>query len=305
MHRISWILAAAVLLQAPAWAAQAAQAAPQKPQFSVSEIEAAKADPKAYTLDAESISIVKLGEVAAPAQPAQAQTDPPVAIPKPPTGSPLPAPPGGGTGTDPLVIIDKIINIAERIWKIIEANKPVVDINTTYANAVPDGITHWAQLAGWEQPKGTRYGFYAKNLYGVKVIDVEFIVFRTCGGNYKGKGKYLNSVTSLPVKADVAWAYKLTIDAEVPSVANVGTSEDPIASMMANLKWQIDTAVKHSEGTWVYYLQGDGVFRELAGPFDTASRENLRRSLEKQPLPTQAQPVGRVESLKARTAVGW
>ena len=72
------------------------------------------------------------------------------------------------------------------------------------AVALPAGLTHWDSLSGWKPPKGTVYGFYAKNLYGMKVIDVEYQVLRTYGGSYKGKGRYLTGVTIEPLLVSVA-----------------------------------------------------------------------------------------------------
>jgi hypothetical protein len=303
MRVIPAVLAAVFVLQT--WSFAQTQVPQQdQEQFSALEVQAAKADPKYYTLDAASIEIVPLGPAAAPS------VLPEVTIPKPPSGQggtipgTPPIPPVGG-GQDPLIIIDHIINIAQKIWQIIEQNKPVVDIKTTYAVAVPDGITHWTQLQQWKPPEGTTYAFYAKNAYGVKAVEVKFVVFRTCGGNYKGKGKYLAGVTVEPVSVSVAWGYKFSMNAEVPSVANVGTTEDPIASMMAKLNWKIATVIKEEQGTSMYYVQGDGLFKELSGPFKNAAREKVRESLENPKILPSVSPAMKMEPLKKATSVGW
>lgn len=227
--------------------------------FTPEMFQAAQKDPQRFTLDEASVEFYAVG---ASMQSQDVGTKPPS----------MPPPPGGGGGQDPVVVLDRILNLAERIWKIIEKNRPVVDIKTSYANALPEGITHWSQLAEWQAPEGTVYGFTAKNLYGVTVIDVRFQFLRSHSGSYKGKGKYLNGVTIEPLRAEVAWGYSLGMNAEATSVANAGTSEAPLAAMTFKQKWAIDTVVKHSEGTSVYYLQGDGVFREIGGPFRTPAR---------------------------------
>lgn len=245
-------------------AATAAAQSTEPAGFTPNEVLAAKQDPKRFTIDPKSVRFVKFGPAVTPGQALPA-------LPVPPAPAPQ----------DPLVFLDRIINLANKIWAIIEKNKPVVDITTTYANALPDGITHWAQLGEWKPPVGTIYGFYAKNGYGVKVIDVRYQVLRTIGGKYEGKGRYLNGVTVQPLRVDVAWGYKFKMAAKVPSVANVGTTEDPIASMILNLAWAIDTVIKHSEGTSVYYLQGDGAYREIGGPFEKPLRAKVERALKK------------------------
>lgn len=228
--------------------------------FTQEEKEAARTDPKRFTVDPATVRVSRVesadgGDVG------------------PPPGNP--DPPSDG------ISLDKIINIASRLWKFIEDNRPVVDIRTTYAAAVPEGITHWSQLGGWSEPEGTSYRLSAKNLYGVTVIDVVWRVMRVHGGSWRGKGQYLTGVTTVPRAVDVAWGYRLNLDAAVPSVSNVGTAEDPVASMVAEVKWRIATVLKESDGTGVYYLTGDGGFREIGGPFRRAYEEPAARALSR------------------------
>jgi hypothetical protein len=170
---------------------------------------------------------------------------------------------------DPLVIIDQIINIFTKVWNIIQQNAPVVNIDTKYAAAMPQGITAWNQLAEWKKPKTYLYSFYAENLYGVKTIDVSYKVMYTAGGRYKGKGLYLTGVTVVPTVVDVAWGYRFSLAAAVAdsTIANMGTEQDPIASLQMKLGWKISTAIKDSNGTSVYYIEGNGYFEEIASPF--------------------------------------
>lgn len=223
-------------------------AVPAAAQFSMKEIAAASKDPKAFTVDETTLEIVKIG----------------------PTVSPTDiTPPDAGGGENPTVILDQIINIGQKIWKIIVDNKPVVDVKVQYATALPEGVKSWSQMAGWSRPKGTIYELTAKNAYGGQVIKLRYQVLRTAGGNYKGVGKYLTAVTVEPLLVEVAWGYHFSLDASVPdsTVVNVGTTESPIAAMMAQLGWRISTPIKDSQGKGLYYLQGDGLYQEVGGPF--------------------------------------
>lgn len=215
--------------------------------FTPEEIRAAKKSPDFFRIVPESVRIVEL-----PAE-------------KPGT----PAYPANEKQEDPFVIIDKILNIVERIWAIIEANKPVVDINTQYANAVPQGITHWSQLSEWKPPETKTYGFYAKNPYGVNTVEVKYQVTRTYGGNYKGKGQYLTGVTVNPLSVNVLWGYRFSLAAEVPdsTVMNVGTSTDPVAALQLVLAWRISTVLQSTDGRGIYYMQGDGYYKEMGSAF--------------------------------------
>jgi hypothetical protein len=238
-------------------------ALPAAAQFSVKEITAAKNDPKAYTLNELSLEIVKVGPTVSPTE---------VTAPDP----------GPGAG-DVIPILDSIINLGQKIWKIVEDNRPVVDVKTQYASALPEGIKSWAQMGGWQRPKGTIYQLTAKNAYGGQVINLRYQVLRTAGGSYKGTGKYLTAVTVEPLLVEVAWGYHFSMDASIPdtSIVNVGTSENPVAAMMAQLGWHISTAIKDSQGKGIYYLQGDGAYQEIGGPFKNNGVVKMKAKIAK------------------------
>lgn len=207
----------------------------------------------------------------------------PAELPKPPEPTQPPSPPQLPQPVDisqtlnninaVLDTIDRIVNLAEKIWSIIERNQPVAEINVKYANAVPYGIQHWTQLQGWSKPKTVKYSFVAKNAYGMRVVKVVYQVHFTYGGNYQGKGKFLTGVTAEPISVETAWGYKVSLTAEVPdsTIANVGTHDDPIASMQLQLKWKIHTVIKDLEQKAIYYLDGTGKIKEIATPFKKSS----------------------------------
>ncbi len=165
--------------------------------------------------------------------------------------------------------LDKIVNLAQKVWEIIEKNQPVVNISVNYANAIPAGIQHWTQLQGWSKPKTVKYSFVAKNFYGIKVVKVIYQVHLTYGGNYQGKGKFLTGVSIEPISVETAWGYKVSLSAEVPdsTITNIGTHEDPIAAMQVQLKWTIHTIIKDIQQKAVYYVDGRGKVEEIASPF--------------------------------------
>jgi len=168
-----------------------------------------------------------------------------------------------------LVTLDTIVNIATKAWDIVKDNKPVVNLDTKYATAYPQGVTTASQLSQWSKPKTYVYGFYAENLYGGVMIDSKHKVIFTYNGSYKGKGKYLTAVTVVPTVANVSWGYRFYMSASVPdsTIANVGTDADPVAAMQLKLTWRMSSSLKVVEGTSVYYIQGDGYFDEIASPW--------------------------------------
>jgi len=110
--RLSIMLVALVLTAQPLIAKEI-----QSVTFTELEIKAAKQYPKSFTIDPLSVEIENLGPAIKPQQFLKNPVQPKEA--------------------DTLVVIDKIINTAMKIWEIIEKNRPVVDISTTYANAIP------------------------------------------------------------------------------------------------------------------------------------------------------------------------
>jgi hypothetical protein len=239
------------MITVPAWS-----------QFHADELKAAKQDPKMYTLDESSIKIVKVGPTVTPSD-----------IPAPHVGGG-----DGGSIGDAIPVLDQMINLGQKIWKIIADNAPVVDVKTQYATALPKGLSGWNDLAGWHPPVGTIYELTAKNAYGMQMIHLRYQVLRTYGGAYNGKGRYLTAVTVEPLLVEVGWGYHFSMDASVPdtSIVNVGTSADPVAGMMATLNWHISTVIKSSQGQGEYFLQGDGAYKEVGSPFGTESVEKAK-----------------------------
>ncbi len=258
-------------------------------------------DAKYYTLDESSIKIEQVderggsightgngGPVINPPIPASNQ------LPKPPEG-PVINPPVGGTdpGTpgegganfdginQTIGIIDNIVNLADKIWTILDKNRPVVTITTTYANAVPYGTSHWTQLQGWSKPSTKKYAFSIKNGLGSEVVKVVYQVHWTHSGNFQGKGKFLTGVTIEPLTVTAPWGYKVDLMAEVPdsTVANVGTHEDPIASMQVQLKWKVSTTFSSVDQKVIYYVQGDGLIQEIGTPFKKGLEEKSGRQI--------------------------
>lgn len=262
-------------------------------------------DAKYFEIDESSIKIeeikdftkggtIKPGETIPlnPGATVQPTVPSPIELPKPPSGPQInpPTNPNGGNGgvdwtnvNNTIDAIDKIVNLMEKIFGIIEKNQPVVNLNVNYANAVPYGTSHWTQLQGWSKPSTKRYAFSMKNAYGVDVVKVTYQVHFTHSGNFQGKGKFLTGVTVEPLNVETAWGYKVSLTAEVPdsTIANVGTHDDPIASMQVQLKWTVHTVIKDIQSKAIYYVQGNGLIQEIGTPFKNAAEARTAAQMEK------------------------
>jgi len=178
-----------------------------------------------------------------------------VPVPTDAKGSTLP------TGTS----IGDIITIGEKIWDIIEKNRPVVIQNYAAVSAVPPGIKSWDELQGWSEPTVRIYKLVYTNTYKMKVVEFEYRVAYTTNGNLDGVGRYLSRVEVEPKTLNVAWGYKFNASGMVLNVTNAGTRESPLAAMELSLNWSVESVTKHMGESVRYYIRGDGLFKDLSG----------------------------------------
>ncbi len=162
------------------------------------------------------------------------------------------------------VILDKIIAIGDKIWKIIERNKPVVNQNYKALSLVPEGATKWEQLEQWQMPKTKVYSMNYKNGFGMSVVTFDYRIAFTYGGSVNGKGAYLSQIQIEPALLNVAWGYTFNANGEVVNPTNAGTKANPIAAAELRMNWRVNTVLKHSEESSRFYVRGDGLFKDLS-----------------------------------------
>ncbi len=161
------------------------------------------------------------------------------------------------------VIIDKIINLGERIWALVQAGKPVVSARGSSANALPTGVNCWNELEGWQMPQSKLYQVQFENGFGSIVVNYTFRVSFIHGGTYKGKGKYITLASIQPSQIDVGWGFKLDAVATVPIVINQGTVADPVAGMQLTMDWQVESSFKTIRRVENFFVNGVGQFQKL------------------------------------------
>lgn len=168
---------------------------------------------------------------------------------------------GSLSGIGPLdtveIAVDQIINIGKKIWTIVDAGKPVVNLRFDTANALPKGVTCWTDLSGWSMPQSKVYRVTYKNGFGSSVVDFSYRVAFTAKGNIDGVGQYITNATFLPANVNVSWGFKLDAEAAVPSVFNQGTKANPLAGMQMDMKWTVTSPVVTSIQSQSYFVSGD------------------------------------------------
>jgi hypothetical protein len=163
------------------------------------------------------------------------------------------------------VLLDSIVNLGKMIWALIEANKPVINISTHRAHALPEGLISWEQLSEWQVPVSKNFQATYQNFFGTTVVDFTYRLIYTYGGSFKGKGHYLTNILVIPSDLKVSAGYTFNAEVNFPGPVNLGTSENPIAGTEILVKWKVDHWWKHSEGSHSFFIRGDGAFEDLSG----------------------------------------
>jgi hypothetical protein len=175
----------------------------------------------------------------------------------------LPIPPQVSQAKQLEVEIDTIINIGKKVWDIVEAGKPVVNVQLNSASAMPAGIKGWQQLAGWQTPRSSTYRVHYTNLYTMNVVDFSYRVMFTYGGSYNGQGRFVTGATIVPAALDVAWGYSFKANVEIPTVVNMGTVQNPVGGIQMNVNWEVGTVIKNSQTRASYFVDGLGRLKQL------------------------------------------
>lgn len=161
------------------------------------------------------------------------------------------------------LIVDQIINIGKKIFAVVQAGKPVVNMKLDTANALPKGLTCWSDLTGWNMPESKVYQVDYKNGFGMNVVSFAYRVTYTAGGSANGVGQYITNATFQPANVNVAWGFQLDAEAAIPSVFNTGSKESPVAGMQMNMAWKVTSPVKENQMTDSYFVSGENKLIKL------------------------------------------
>lgn len=147
------------------------------------------------------------------------------------------------------VVVDQIINIGNKIWAVIERGRPVQNFNRTTATALPSGAQSWQQLENWQRPTSRVLEATYKNLWGFDAVRFVYRVILLPGGSVAGTGRYIGYAAVEPVSIYTQWGMTFNATASVPTVYNLGSRTAPVAGMIMNISWTVETVFqKFNEG---------------------------------------------------------
>ncbi len=159
--------------------------------------------------------------------------------------------------TSMMVPPDVIINAGLKIWEIIVENKAVINIESNYANALPAGIKNASELQNFSPIQYKSFRRRAKNFFGATAYDVTYTIIHRYGGDMNGIGKYIESVGIIPHKVNVTWGYKLDFKVVNTATVNLGTTQEPIASLLMDVAMDVTTIFSKRLFRTVYEFRGD------------------------------------------------
>lgn len=170
---------------------------------------------------------------------------------------PAPARTGGLPGgvLDPSVIL----RVGQALWDIVKANQATAEANYTSAAAVPQGVTSWEALAGWNaQPAVRTVRVRVTDGFDREVARLTYSVIAIYGGGLNGTGRYLQDVRVVPDQLEVAWGYHVDASVAIPGVFNAGTAADPVAAMTLIHRFRVQNPLKIYECSQHFTVRGDG-----------------------------------------------
>lgn len=161
-----------------------------------------------------------------------------------------------------IMATEKLIALGEKIYKIVERGRPVVTLDSEPIQVLPrdkDGSPISAmQLHGWRAPVVKKYRVSTKNYLGMKPASFDFMLIYSYGGQENGKGRYITGAQIKPTSVNVSWGYKLDAKFYVQSIMNQGTQENPVASAILMIDYNISTVLQSRSGNQTFFINGLG-----------------------------------------------
>lgn len=161
-----------------------------------------------------------------------------------------------------LLVTKELVALGKELYKIIEAGKPVVTVESTPVSVLPrdakgDAVDAFA-LTHWSAPKIKKYRVVAKNYLGMRPVSFEFMMIFSYGGKMNDKGFYLTGAQIKPTSVEVSWGYSLDAQFNVQSIINQGSAENPVAGAVLEIDYTIKTIMKESRQSRSFFVNGLG-----------------------------------------------
>jgi len=160
----------------------------------------------------------------------------------------------------PLLIVNDLIALGEKIYKIIEKGRPVVHVNLKPYSVLPKtvltkNLLH--DMFGWSAPVTYIYTIKYKNLYKAEVVKIKFGLTFQYNGQDDNGGKYLTGIRILPLSVKTLWGYRTEALSELIAISNLGTKEKIIGSATLAFKIKIHNVISAIETENMFHIRGN------------------------------------------------
>ena len=163
--------------------------------------------------------------------------------------------------------IDGIIAIGKKIWPIIEAGKPVINVGgmgpmISVLPSVEGKVVSvpMGSMANWSVPRVGSYRVSFKNFYNMEVIGFTYTIYFQHDGTFQEKGKYITNLKIQASEVSAAWGFDFDASSELIGVANVGTTVDPVASAIMRITY-MTKGLNSKRYEQSFYVDGAGTLK--------------------------------------------
>ncbi|MDT5030229.1 MAG: hypothetical protein QOC94_400 [Actinoplanes sp.] len=148
-------------------------------------------------------------------------------------------------------------NMGKLAWEILSSNRPTVNEQSDFVNAIPKGA-EWADLSA---PAGANHFDWEWRGPGLIISDFWFVmqIEWTYGARYHGGGAYLtNAVVRIIDRSIGLGGYNINISCRVGHIENVGTETAPVPRIPIDVSLGYSNWLYGGGGTNRFQVQGDG-----------------------------------------------
>lgn len=151
----------------------------------------------------------------------------------------------GAAGKDrmPVIAAGLIIMAGAKAWNVIVNGRPSADLASAYASAIPGFQFNWEDLGGWKKVT-KKYRFTMDNKIQGRAVDIVYEVsffhgaIPLPGTGRLRNGHYIANFMVKPEAINLKWGWKVSLDVLLSHPMNIGTSEEPVAMLSADLNWK-------------------------------------------------------------------
>lgn len=163
---------------------------------------------------------------------------------------------------DIITAIDGVIAVGEKIWKIIEAGRPVITTKFFPGVSVIPQTTGenptLNQMSNWSAPIFKCYRISFKNSRNTELVGFNYTLYFQANGSYKGQGKYIANLKVDASQIYAAWLFNFDASSELVGVANIGTDTAPIASAIMKISYTVKGPLNEIQNFERFYVDGLG-----------------------------------------------